>query len=613
MTDVQALIEDAGDAGASLALYDWQTEALREWTHHGRRGIVSAVTGAGKTMLGLAAIDRHLAKHRRTAKAVVLIPTIELAAQWHKQLRQQLNARVGLLGGGHGDTLFDCDVLVAVINSAIDEVPEQVRLCESTRPVLLIADECHRYGAPTFSRALVAPWEATLGLSATPERSYDDGMELHVFPAIGQVVYEYTHEHALAQGVIVDFDVAFVGVDFSPREHQDYELQSDAITTARQHLVLAHPELELSSRQFFAKVQHLALDEDPSALAFLSAVAKRRGVLIKAAARLEFVKWLTTSDAWPGKPILFHERIEQCEEIATVLNDAGIPVGAHHSRLGRLERRQVLSDFESGRLRAIVAPKTLDEGIDVPDADVAVIVAGSGVKRQRIQRMGRVLRTSVGKKRASVILIYVRGSREDPNAGAMSDAFAETMEAIDRALWFAWPGGADRILAYLRGEAVKEAGRPVETPAFTRHRQPRDAPPLSHPEELPPTERQLLDLARRGYRGDNPISQAAADRMLAKLPVSRRQGRPPGGPAVYASDVPTFAQMLKRLPQVRRLPPPLRHAPIARLRRDLTERVETEIARIRRLPRDEQEAELIKLKLRRDRLKGELDGLNPGL
>ena len=524
MTDIEALIEDAGDAGASLALYDWQTEALRSGPDIERRGIVSAVTGAGKTMLGLAAIDRHLAKHRRTAKAVVLIPTIELAGQWHKQLRQQLNARVGLLGGGHGDTLFDCDVLVAVINSAVDEVPEQVRLCQSTRPVLLIADECHRYGAPTFSRALAAPWEATLGLSATPERSYDDGMELHVFPAIGEVVYEYTHQHALAEGVIVDFDVAFVGVDFSPLEHQDYELQSEAITTARQHLVLAHPELELSSRHFFARVQHLARDDDPAALAFLGAVAKRRGILLKAAARLEFVKWLTTSNAWLGKPILFHERIEQCEEIATVLNDAGIAVGAHHSGLGRLERRQVLSDFESGRLRAIVAPKTLDEGIDVPDADVAVIVAGSGVKRQRIQRMGRVLRTSTGKKRASVILIYVRGSREDPNAGSMSDAFAEAMEAVDRALWFAWPVDGDRILAFLRGEAVNNAGRPLAAPERMRQRQPKDAPPLSHPEELPPTERQLLDLARRGYRGDNPISQAAADRLLAKLPASRRQG-----------------------------------------------------------------------------------------
>ena len=90
----------------------------------------------------------------------------------------------------------------------------------------------------------------------------------------------------------------------------------------------------------------------------------------------------------------------------------------------------------------------------------------------------------------------------------------------------------------------------------------------------------------------------------------RRQGRAPAGPAVYDNDVPTFAQMLKRLPQVRRLPPAMRHAHIARLRRDLTERVEAEIARIRRLPGDEQESELIKLKLRRDRLKGELDGLS---
>ena len=253
MADVEALIAEAGEAEASLTLYDWQASALHEWTQNGRRGIVSAVTGAGKTVLGLAAIDRHLAMHRRTAKAVVLIPTIELASQWHRQLVRQLNARVGLLGGGHDESLFDCDVLVAVVNSAVTAVPEQVRLCASTRPVLLVADECHRYGAETFSHALSAPWEATLGLSATPERTYDDGMEFHVIPAIGPVVYDYTHEDALAEGVIVDFDVAFVGVDFTPLERQDYDLQSHAITSARQSLVLSHPELELSSPHFFAK------------------------------------------------------------------------------------------------------------------------------------------------------------------------------------------------------------------------------------------------------------------------------------------------------------------------------------------------------------------------
>ena len=85
--------------------------------------------------------------------------------------------------------------------------------------------------------------------------------------------------------------------------------------------------------------------------------------------------------------------------------------------------------------------------------------------------MGRVLRTAAGKKKANVILIYVRTSREDPNAGIAFDAFADAMEAIDRALWFTWPAGANTILAHLRGEPVTNAGRPLAAPAPTARSQ----------------------------------------------------------------------------------------------------------------------------------------------
>jgi RNA polymerase primary sigma factor len=127
------------------------------------------VTGAGKTRLGLEAVRNHLSTNRRNAKAVIVVPTIELMLQWREALGELLpTTKVALLGGGEVGTLVDGDVLIAVVNSAARGVPEQARIVATTRPVLLVADECHRLGAETFSTVLDAPYAATLGLSATP-------------------------------------------------------------------------------------------------------------------------------------------------------------------------------------------------------------------------------------------------------------------------------------------------------------------------------------------------------------------------------------------------------------------------------------------------------------
>lgn len=97
--EVEEVIREAGDVDSfGLSLYEWQARALTTWNDRDRHGIIAAVTGSGKTRLGLAAIDRHLAKHRRSAKAVVLIPTIELAAQWRREIERELSVRVGMHG-----------------------------------------------------------------------------------------------------------------------------------------------------------------------------------------------------------------------------------------------------------------------------------------------------------------------------------------------------------------------------------------------------------------------------------------------------------------------------------------------------------------------------------
>lgn len=437
-------------------LYAWQAAALAEWGANGGRGIVQAVTGSGKTRVGIAAVRRSL---KEGGRAVVLVPGIELMRQWRDALAVGLGipaSRIGQLGGGHRDSLVSCDVLVSVVKSASAHLPDQI--AKSILPVLLVADEAHRYGADTFSPAIAASYTWTLGLSATPERGGDDAMHALVFPAIGPVVFEYDHGAALADGVISDFEVSFIGFHLSGRERSEYEELSEELRETQLDLYQRYRELR-EARYFFATLDELYEETgDPTIRRFQSRIYKRRQLLQDANERFKAVDWLIEELPASSKALFFHETIANCEEIAERLNAAGVPARAYHSELTKTERADVLRRFARGSLRAVVAVRTLDEGIDVPDADFAVIAAGSKVPRQGIQRVGRVLRRSKSKTSARILVLYASETVEDPRKANGAGAFAAEIERVDRAVWFEWPNDRQALLNFVRpAEAVQRA------------------------------------------------------------------------------------------------------------------------------------------------------------
>jgi len=143
-TDTVALRLSPLRPGVSLSLHAWQRGALAAWQRADRRGIIEAVTGSGKTRIGLAAIVEHLVTP--AARAAVIVPTIELMEQWVGQLHRLLAVPVGSVGGGSREQFADHAVLVYVARSAADMLPRDAAGARSQN-LLLVADECHRYGA----------------------------------------------------------------------------------------------------------------------------------------------------------------------------------------------------------------------------------------------------------------------------------------------------------------------------------------------------------------------------------------------------------------------------------------------------------------------------------
>ena len=164
------------------------------WHRCGRRGVIEAVTGSGKTDVALTAIDDAV---HRGLFALVIVPSRVLMEQWFERLgRWMPDAEIGRLGDGYRDRPIDCDVLITTRHSAASRVP----LPTSDRGGILVADECHGFGGSVLRKSLLPEYQERLGLTATLERS-DDAVETILLPYFGGICYRYDFASAIADGV----------------------------------------------------------------------------------------------------------------------------------------------------------------------------------------------------------------------------------------------------------------------------------------------------------------------------------------------------------------------------------------------------------------------------
>jgi superfamily II DNA or RNA helicase len=136
------------------------------------------------------------------------------------------------------------------------------------------------------------------------------------------------------------------------------------------------------------------------------------------------------------RAIVFTQSIAASERMVRVLASLGLRAGAVHSEMAGPARRAALGRFADGELKVISAPRVLDEGIDVPAADLAVIVGASHSRRQMVQRMGRVLRRKDDGRRARFAVLYVAATVEDPHQGAHEAFLDEMVDVADEIGWF---------------------------------------------------------------------------------------------------------------------------------------------------------------------------------
>jgi superfamily II DNA or RNA helicase len=411
---------------AGVALFDWQRDAFAAWVGHRRRGVVEAVTGTGKTMLGIAAAADELAAR---GQVVVLVPTIELMHQWRREAVRRISAefRVACLGGGGTATLADCDLVIAVVNTA------RVRDLNLTRRSgLLVADECHRYATAINHLALDDRLEHRLGLSATYARD-DDRHLAWLDPYFGETCFRLGYRRAVDEGITARFKVALLACPLPHDELATYEELTLVIGSFWHRLVGSYGVTPEPFPTFLREVTALAASDDDgrvTAKGYLSALHERRRLLADTPSKLVTLASVAPAMA-SARAMVFTRSISTSERAAALLSSKGHRAAVIHSGRSTGDRRDALAAFGKGEVDVICAPRVLDEGIDVPEADLAIVLGASATRRQMIQRMGRVLRRKPDGRRARLAIIFVPGTVEDPAAGAHETFLAEVTDVAD--------------------------------------------------------------------------------------------------------------------------------------------------------------------------------------
>ncbi|MEO5341010.1 MAG: DEAD/DEAH box helicase family protein [Magnetococcus sp. MYC-9] len=347
-----------------------QEQAFAAWLAARRQGVVVLPTGSGKSLVARMAIAHT---QRDT---LVLVPTLDLMQQWHEQLLNSFALPIGLLGGG--DSRLE-SITVSTYDSAYLRM-EQI----GDRFGLLICDECHHLPAATTRLAAIlsiAPFR--LGLTATPERT--DGQEEELYDLLGPLCYR-SEISDLEGKYLAPYQLEQVSVILDPDERLAYD------NAYAQYREFARSSgISLSKPNGWSQFVQVCYRSQEGRAAYRAYRMQKR--LARASrAKLRTV-WSLLQRHREERVLLFTDDNATAYAIGETFF---LPVITHHTRVS--ERKRFLDGFRTGQLPFLVNSHVLNEGVDVPDVAVGIIVSGSGSVRAHVQRLGRILRPQVGKQ-----------------------------------------------------------------------------------------------------------------------------------------------------------------------------------------------------------------------
>lgn len=411
-------------------LYPWQEKCLKSWQKNRCHGIIHVATGSGKTYFALAAAELLLDRHGRDSLRVrIVVPTSALLTQWTAAILNYFpdtvtRQDIGLCCGSRKDTP-DHLFMIYVINSARYSIARHiVNDIKNGLNVFVIADECHRYVGNENRRifdylptAAAHPEQyASIGLSATPGLEYEENASV-LIPALGPEIFHYGLKEAEEDATLCPYTAFHIALSFTAEERAEYEDLSDRLSKVFRTLITKCPELKgSSSSRFFHTLYQIAGGGKYASLArqYMNLSYQRKHLTSDASSRIQCVLKIISQLDQNAKIIVFGERIDQADLLYKSLESLCPGQTARfHSGIHIQARKLALERFQDGEVRILIACRALDEGFDVPSANVGIVMSSASVNRQRIQRLGRILRKYEGKQTACLYYLYIADSSEE--------------------------------------------------------------------------------------------------------------------------------------------------------------------------------------------------------
>ncbi|MCG7849267.1 MAG: DEAD/DEAH box helicase family protein [ANME-2 cluster archaeon] len=375
-------------------LRPYQNDAINRWESNGHMGILEMATGTGKTFTAIAAIERYL-NEKKKGVVVIVAPKQLLVSQWSNELKKLGFSNV--IEVMKNSSVWKKDLKGAILKVDLGHEKEVIAVATyasfctdnfistirstNTKP-LLICDEMHNSWAPKYRQGLINSYESRLGLSATPERYMDEKGTEDMQKYFGNIVYTFGISEAIPE-YLVPYEYHAEIVELTADEKYEYE--------------------ELTSE---ISIRIATNNGEVDDVTFLK-ILKRSKIVINSDSK--WPAFENILDSLPNlKRTLIYCSDKQIGRVLEILHSRKIYAHKITYKESLKQREEIIESFISDDYKAIVAIKVLDEGIDVPGIERAIILSSSGNPIEYVQRRGRILRRSEGKEFATVydILIF---------------------------------------------------------------------------------------------------------------------------------------------------------------------------------------------------------------
>jgi len=387
-----------------IELREYQKEAVNSWLENNKKGIFEMATGTGKTFAALGCVDAVI--NQKKLVIVISCPYVHLIEQWKREIEEfGIYSDIIIADGSHkgwrdelSDKLYDIEnnvidnLIVLTTHDTLSSEDFIAIIKKFSATFFLIVDEVHGIGAPIRKTALIEEYSFRLGLSATPERWFDEEGTEKIYEYFGEVVFSFPLEKAIGQ-FLTGFDYEPHFVELTEDEMLKYEEQTAKI----------------------AKTYYSTRDEKEKKEAFSLLCIKRQDIIKNAINKYQVLNEILDNNLGI-KHCLIYCSPQQIDTVQNILNQKGIiqhkftqseGTRKEDKYGGMSERQFLLKGFADGTYQALVAMKCLDEGVDIPPARFAILLSSSGNPREYVQRMGRLLRKFPGKDKAVIHDIIV--------------------------------------------------------------------------------------------------------------------------------------------------------------------------------------------------------------